>query len=181
VSDVSDPGDASAVGDPSGRAVYLVRHAKAGSRSEWEGPDALRPLSKPGRRQARRLARHLREAGIERIVSSPSLRCVQTVEPLAAALGLQIELADGLAEGAGLPEAIEVLRSAIAANTVLCSHGDVIPMVVDHLAADGLRIEGPTGWQKGSIWVLEGDGARFVRARYRPPPEEAPPGGGRPR
>jgi 8-oxo-(d)GTP phosphatase len=76
--------------------VYLVRHAKAGDREAWEGDDDLRPLSKPGRRQAAGLVDLLRPAGIRRLVSSPAVRCVQTLEPLGEALGLAVELDDAL-------------------------------------------------------------------------------------
>ena len=77
--------------------LYLVRHAHAGSRSSWEGRDLHRPLSKKGRRQADAIADLLAEAGIERLLSSPARRCVQTLEPLAAQSGtkLRLDLPDG--------------------------------------------------------------------------------------
>ena len=76
----------------------LVRHARAGSRKGWEGPDIERPLSKKGRRQADGLVEMLEAAGVKRIVSSPYVRCTQTVEPLAEALGLEIEPSPGRTE-----------------------------------------------------------------------------------
>ena len=78
--------------------LVLVRHAWAGKRSHWRGDDRLRPLDDRGRRQAAELLEVLGGVEIGRIVSSPDLRCVQTVEPLAAERGLEVEPADALGE-----------------------------------------------------------------------------------
>ncbi|MGH2977341.1 MAG: SixA phosphatase family protein [Gaiellaceae bacterium] len=88
----------------------LVRHASAGDRRDWAGDDRLRPLDARGRRQSAALVELLRPLEPRRIVSSPYVRCVQTVEPLAAALGRPVEQDDRLAEGAGRA-ALELLRA----------------------------------------------------------------------
>ena len=62
--------------------IHLVRHARAGSRSRWKGDDSLRPLSKVGRTQADGIAKRLANEPVDLIVSSPYLRCVDTVAPL---------------------------------------------------------------------------------------------------
>ena len=64
-------------------SVILLRHAWAGHRGEWSEDDLLRPLDERGHRQARELPR-LELYGLEvgRIVSSPYVRCVETVTPL---------------------------------------------------------------------------------------------------
>ena len=90
-------------------AIYLVRHAKAGDRSRWDGADSLRPLSKTGRRQAEAIADALVGAGIARVVSSPFARCRQTVEPLCGRLDAAIEEADELAEGARLDDTLRLV------------------------------------------------------------------------
>ena len=79
-------------------ALYLVRHAKAGQRSRWDGPDHLRPLTKAGRAQAQALAAWLANEPISRLLSSPYVRCVQTLEPLAEKLALEIEITEHLTE-----------------------------------------------------------------------------------
>ncbi len=79
--------------------VVVVRHAKAGERGTWLGPDGERPLTRRGRKQAQRLVERFRGLEISRIVSSPFVRCVQTVEPLAGRRGLPVETTDELAEG----------------------------------------------------------------------------------
>jgi broad specificity phosphatase PhoE len=82
--------------------LYFVRHAKAGSRTRWEGNDRERPLSKSGRNQAEALDSVLGPNAISAIWSSPYLRCVQTVEPLAKARKLKVQETRHLAEGARL-------------------------------------------------------------------------------
>jgi len=151
--------------------VYLVRHAKAGSRSKWDQDDRLRPLSKRGVRQARKIAKALADVSVAEVVSSPYVRCVDTVEPLAAACGLPVISDEALAEGADVESCMALLKRSLD-GAVLCSHGDVIPAAIETLAADGLRIAGPAGWRKGSTWILERENGRFVRARYVPPPDE---------
>ena len=148
---------------------YLVRHAKAGSRERWTRPDDERPLTPPGLRQAEGLVRQLAAAQVRRVASSPYVRCVETVAPLASARGLEVEIADGLAEGAGPDWAVRVLSQANGA--VLCSHADVVGEVVMALADGGARLEGGLRWAKGSTWIFESEAGRIVSGRYLPPPE----------
>jgi len=86
--------------------LYVVRHAHAGSRSAWEGPEDERPLTRRGHKQADGIADHLSGVGLSRLVSSPSVRCVQTLEPLADQLGLRVDADDRLLEGAGGDQAL---------------------------------------------------------------------------
>jgi len=81
---------------------YVVRHAKAGSRSHWSGDDRKRPLSKKGQQQAEAIASRLGNLRIASVFSSPYLRCVQTVEPLARKLHLEVTQSIELAEGRGV-------------------------------------------------------------------------------
>jgi 8-oxo-dGTP diphosphatase len=148
--------------------VFLVRHAKAGSRERWEGPDRERPLTNSGRRQAEGLVALLRDAAVTRVLSSPYVRCVQTVEPLAAALGLTVELDVRLAEGAGPDAALGLI--AEAGGAALSSHADVIAAVVLTAAEQGARLEPGPHWDKGSTWALEVSRGRVVSGRYLPPP-----------
>jgi 8-oxo-dGTP diphosphatase len=150
--------------------IYFVRHAKAGSRSEWSGDDELRPLSKNGRRQTIALAKFLSKEPITRILSSPYVRCVQSVEPLAARLGLKVEAVEELAEGQSFEPVLELLAT-LPDHSVLCSHGDIIPDSIAALVRRGMVVEGNPDWRKGSIWVLERDDDLIVRARALPPPQ----------
>ena len=71
--------------------VYLVRHAHAGNKKQWQGPDSARPLSAQGRKEALGLIEQLRDRPVRRLLSSPAERCLQTVEPLAGRLGRVVE------------------------------------------------------------------------------------------
>ena len=151
--------------------LRLLRHAVAKNRDKWEGDDRNRPLTKKGRREAEAIAVALSEAGIERIFSSPYLRCVQTVEPLAETTGVKVEESDALAEDADIDAVYELVDSLIGANVVLCSHGDVIPALVNRLVWAGLNLESPFYCGKGSIWEIDVDRGKFTSGRYVPPPE----------
>jgi 8-oxo-dGTP diphosphatase len=148
-------------------AIYLVRHAKAGDRDRWEGDDSLRPLSKSGQQQAEGLVDQLRGNSIERILSSPSLRCRQTVEPLAKRLGLKLETEAGLAEGSGPGPIRRLIRSLGGRDAVLCSHGDVIQELLEELAEEGtVKPAEAQRLAKGSTWVLEERKGAITGARY---------------
>ena len=149
----------------------MIRHAKAGSRQRWEGDDRLRPVSPAGARQAKGLLGALEPFGgarIGRVVSSPYVRCIETVAPLAEQLGLEVEEAEDLAEGRA-PEALGLARrwlSKGSGDVAACSHGDVVPFIVRALVPD---LADPLPNAKGCTWVLEASGKK-VTARYVAPP-----------
>jgi phosphohistidine phosphatase SixA len=149
--------------------LYLVRHAKAGSRSGWVGPDETRPLSKSGREQTHALTRMLAEWPVRRILSSPYVRCMETMQPLAAKLGLPVESTPALAEGHYAQEVIE-LMAALPDHSVLCTHGDILMAAIEPLEHRGMAIDNEPDWRKGVTWVIERDGDEFIRARVLPPP-----------
>lgn len=157
--------------------LYLVRHAKAGTRSD-DGFDAERPLSNKGNRQALALADRLTpliEAAPtgRQLLSSPAARCVQTLAPLAARLAAAIETNVAFAEGAGFDDAIAVL-SQLVDGSVVCSHGDVIPETIAALERRGCLIANQPDWRKASVWVLRRDAdCNFVEATSWPPPDVA--------
>jgi 8-oxo-(d)GTP phosphatase len=147
--------------------VHLIRHAKAKSRLAWEEPDELRPLTKQGRREAAAIAARLGEEQLARLVSSPSTRCVQTLEPLAVALDLPIETTDVLAEGAdGDPAAELMLSLARDGSIACCTHGDVLLDVVDVIAESGVLLDSPRAAPVASTWVLTVDDGRCLGAQF---------------
>ena len=151
--------------------VYLVRHAKAGNRLRWTKPDELRPLTKTGRRQAEALVGLLAEQPFSRLLSSPYVRCVQTLEPLAEERNLPLETTELLAEGAPLDEVLELMLSIAADGpAALSTHGDVMTGAVEELLAAGIPVEGPHEFKKGAAWILDVRGGAVARARYFPPP-----------
>ena len=152
-----------------GFLVVFVRHAKAGSRTAWEGDDRLRPLTSAGRKQANGLVARLEGVPLERVFSSPYQRCVETVEPLAHARGLDVEPTESLAEGAGL-EAFLELVDATARPAAFCAHRDLATDLLNDLVGRKLVKPAAARLEKGSTWVLERRRGRFVSARYLPPP-----------
>jgi len=150
--------------------VLLVRHARAGSRDGWDGPDHIRPLSNKGQKQARGLVENLSAWRIDRVVTSPYVRCVQTVEPLAAKLGIEVVQDDRLQEGASPQATRSLLLDTTADVTVWCTHGDVMADLILRLQDEGL-VDDPR-WEKGGTWVLEHDATGTVSsARYLEPPK----------
>jgi broad specificity phosphatase PhoE len=149
--------------------IYLVRHAKAGSRRDWSKDDDLRPLSPVGHRQASRIADALVDVGATRIVSSPFVRCRQTLDPLAQRLRLPLELSDALAEGAPLTDTLRLLEKEAGETAVLCTHGDVVTNVIEHLQSAGVPVDDDR-LEKGSVWELATRDGEIVGAHYQPPP-----------
>jgi 8-oxo-dGTP diphosphatase len=151
--------------------VYLIRHAKAGDRDAWTDDDRLRPLSGRGHQQARMLADLLSDATFDRILSSPFVRCMETVVPIAGIRGLPVEPIEELGEGAPLDAALTLVRKHAIPGALMCMHGDLLPMLLDHYAAAGIEIAPEREWPKGCIWTLDTDNTgEVVRARYTPPP-----------
>lgn len=151
--------------------LYLVRHATAGERAKWQGHDENRSLTKKGWREAEAIAAGLAGAGIERILSSPYERCVQTVKPLAKLIGAPIETTPLLAEEPDLDAAYALVDSLVGANAVISSHGDVIPALINRMMWAGLSLTSRFYCSKGSTWVVEVDSGKFTTGHYRPAPE----------
>jgi len=151
--------------------LHVVRHAHAGQRSAWTDDDRSRPLSDRGEAQARGIADDLVPHAPQRILASPAVRCVQTVTPLAEKLDLQVEEDDRLFEGAGREEVASLLAEVADAEAVVCSHGDVIPVLLDLLVEAGMDPERNLVWQKASRWTVERHDGTWGRGRYAAPPD----------
>ncbi|WP_233439406.1 MULTISPECIES: NUDIX hydrolase [Lentzea] len=139
--------------------VLLVRHAKAGKRSEWDDDDDLRPLSDAGWRQATALRSLLPVWSPTRVHTAPRVRCVDTVRAVAEDLSVEMVEEPRLSEEgywpdpeAGLVRLLEI--AADEGRAVVSSQGGVIPSVVRTLAElGGLRLD-EIPCKKGSVWVL---------------------------
>jgi 8-oxo-dGTP diphosphatase len=149
---------------------FFVRHAKAGSRGHWQGDDRARPLSKKGKKQAEGLIDVMKPFKISAIYSSPYLRCVQTVEPLAREREMDIEETPTLAEGRGLRGAFEFMSDPKLDNAVLSTHGDLVWELVEDLVRRRVIRAGTGGYDKGSTWMVEVEDEEPVRARFIPAP-----------
>ena len=149
------------------RSFYVVRHAKAGDREEWSGDDRLRPLTKKGLKQAEALVDVFKKIDVSAIFSSSYLRCVQTVEPLAAARRTAVKRSPSLEEGHGLEGLSEFLGDRSLGNAVLSTHGDIVWELVEDLVAREIIRPGEGGYEKGSTWIVEVDDHGVAeRARY---------------
>lgn len=156
-------------------SLVLVRHARAGVRESWDGPDASRPLDAKGRKQAAALRRELAPFGACAVWSAPVERCRETVTGVAKDAGLTVQLDAALGEDAyrenpsGARRALAQLGAA-GRPVVVCSQGGVIPGVVKSLASRADLKIGPTSTPKSGYWVLTFDGTTLVQADPYPAP-----------
>jgi 8-oxo-(d)GTP phosphatase len=125
--------------------VLLVRHARAVERYGWDRDDRLRPLDSKGEKQAAALVELLAPYSVDRVLTSPAVRCTATVAPLARALGLELELREELAEEGHWAEGAELVRSLAGGDAVVCGHGGLEHAVLDD----------PPRWKKGGVFVLD--------------------------
>jgi 8-oxo-(d)GTP phosphatase len=124
------------------RTLVVLRHAKAEVREDWPGDDEDRPLAARGKARADELPAILGAYGVRRVVSSPALRCTQTVEPYAQTMSTFLEIDDRLSEQAGSSAA----RRSVAAlldrkkPVVLCTHRPTLPWVFAALGLDAIDL-----------------------------------------
>ncbi len=188
---MSPEADAPAGGGRSG-IVHVARHADALDRRGWHRSDGERPLTATGFAQSRVLAGRYRGLARLRIVSSPAVRCVQTVEPVAEGGGWPVELVGYLAEGAGGAAARAGLLKALPGgvdqpapaggqcpDVLACTHGDVLGELLALLLEHGVALAGPARTPKSGTVELVVEHGAFRAARYLAPPVIEP--GTRPR
>ena len=137
------------------RMLIVVRHGDAGDKATWRSPDLLRPLSATGHHQAEGVVLRLEDFPVERILSSPTVRCQQTVEPLARDRLLEIESVAALGVDADPAQMRSVFWDRRLRDAVLCTHGETISELFAQLDLDQLGFGQPLHWPKGSIWLLQ--------------------------
>jgi 8-oxo-dGTP diphosphatase len=173
--------------------LALVRHAHAVGRNAWSDDDQLRPLDAAGQARAADIAPLLAAYGIRRLVSSPSVRCTETLRPYAALLGASLRTKDGLSEEGYAEEPVRASRHLErlverGAPAALCTHGPLLPELLTSLltrvapdepeadlVAAGLRAAARDKMAKGEVLVAHlvgtGDDARVVSVeRHLPRP-----------
>jgi phosphohistidine phosphatase SixA len=137
--------------------LLLIRHATAGDPDAWVGDDRKRPVDERGRRQSKKLVDLLEQYPLDRLLTSPYLRCVQTLEPLAVARGLPLEYRDELGDEAPAADALALMRELAGSNAALSMHGDQLKEVL------GEKVE------KGGV-VVTALAARPAVLEQLPPP-----------
>ncbi|MEV0393005.1 NUDIX hydrolase [Polymorphospora rubra] len=150
--------------------LAVVRHARAGKRATWTGPDVARELDAAGRAQAAGLAELLAVVRPERLLSAAPRRCVQTLAPLAGRLDLPIEVDSGFDEPLpgqdgdenALAAAGRLVELATAGRrAVVCTQGKVLPAALAGLTGGDARDHHTP---KGTGWLLAFAGERLVGA-----------------
>jgi len=139
--------------------LLVVRHARAGRRSAYHGDDLERPLSPRGSAQADALVPLLSTFRPRRILSSPAVRCFETVRPLAEALELPIESVGELGEGHGAA-ALKLLERMAGETAVICTHRDVATELLGVLAVGrSAKSRHQLRLLKGEVWVVQSTGS----------------------
>lgn len=120
-------------------AIIALRHGKAVAPSSWSGPDATRPLTERGVQQAAANVATIEAWRPRKILTSPAVRCVATVAPLAATTGIRPRQKPHLSQDAyedGSANVREVVGKRVRARktAVLCSHGPVLPEILREVA-----------------------------------------------
>ena len=139
--------------------MLLLRHASAGQRLSSPGVDSFRRLDEAGRLMARQLVWSLADREITHVVSSPLVRCVESVIPLAQSRGIVVEERWELSPDAPLEDLVTLLVD-LPDTTVACTHREAFEKLF--------------GWdvtiEKGGSWVVERNGSELVPALYLAPP-----------
>ncbi|MDP7018098.1 MAG: phosphoglycerate mutase family protein [Pirellulaceae bacterium] len=149
---------------PDDLVVFLVRHA--------EKVDTSRDpqLSAAGKRRAAELANALRDAKLKHVHSSDYIRTRDTAAPIAARLGLKVQLYDSR----DLPTLIKQLRKTGGRHLVV-GHSSTTPNAVEMLGGEpGTPIHEPTEYDRLYIVKIDKSGASTVLMRYGTPPKEQP-------
>jgi phosphohistidine phosphatase SixA len=145
-----------------GIKVLLMRHASAGERLPSPAADRARSLDATGRADTRALLAALAEHAIERVVTSPHVRCLQTVEPIAQQRGLHVECREALAPGTSREDVLRLLEE-LPESSLVCTHREVF----ERLFHGRIRCE------KGGVWTVEVRDGHVVPIEYLPPASSA--------
>jgi 8-oxo-dGTP diphosphatase len=139
------------------KPFILLRHAKAITRDEWQGDDDDRPLDSTGQNQASRLLSIYQVYNLEQIHTSDAVRCYDTVNPIAKAFGINLEVTEKLSESTykkDREKAFDYAKDLIKvdARILLCSHNPILPKMLNKLTkksdidADEGKLSPADGW-----------------------------------
>lgn len=122
--------------------IVLVRHGKAMPPENWDGPDHTRPLLQRGLNQAKAIARGIAAFGPTRVISSPAVRCLATIDPLSRLLDATVTVKSGISQdkyraSGEKPRKLVNKEVARRAGSVVCSHGPVLPQLLGAIAEVG--------------------------------------------
>ena len=151
---------------PDTRTLLLVRNGRAVPSSGWTGEEPTRPLQADGQAQADALAELLTMYQPDCVTSAASVRCVETVAPLAGSLELPVEIEPALSVSAHDADPSrtrdrvwELLRRC--STVVICAEHEVVNDLVVHVTG---RRRASAG--RGSTWALSLDDGRLAGVDY---------------
>ena len=148
--------------------LIMLRHAKALEREEWQGEDEDRPLEQLGQQQARRMLSLYQVYGLTQIHTSDAVRCHDTVEQMAKALGIALTITNKVSEYTwkkNKEKAIDYAKDLIKINEpiILCSHNPVLPRMMEKLTKK-IDFDFPSNkLQPGESWILHHNGKKVVQ------------------
>ena len=143
------------------RTLIVLRHAKAEPRDTWSGDDLDRPLTAEGKEQAAELSRILHAYGVRRVVSSPAVRCAQTVEPFANDISTFLEIDDRLSEDTRFTQVNRSIAALLDHKkpAVICTHRPTLPWIFDAVGAEVVDLKPGRGvvlhHRKGVVLATE--------------------------
>jgi phosphohistidine phosphatase SixA len=161
--------------------VHVLRHACAQDKLSWEGADRDRPLDDTGDLQVEVLTRHFAPSPPRRILSSPALRCVRTVEPLARQIGVPVEAVDEVDRDGHIAD-LQALAWDLARDDggLICTHGELMALLLDQLRQTGTAItslrSAADDWllRKATAWILTHGSDGTVTALHHLVPDGLP-------
>ncbi len=143
------------------QTLIVLRHAKAESRDDWNDDDLARPLTESGAARASALVPLLRAYGVRRVVTSPAVRCAQTVEPFAHDISTFLEIDDRLSEETRFGQVNRSITAMLDRKkpVVLCTHRPTLPWIFDAVGSDGVELKAGEGvvihHRKGVVQATE--------------------------
>src|SRR5665213_436878 len=154
------------------QVLSVIRHAEAGDRERFVGDDSLRPLSRQGRRQANALSKRLSEGTLD-LITSPYLRCVETVSPTSFRLRRAMMLASWLVEGEPADEALYQLVELTGeiGGLAACTHQDVMVGMVDVALTAGAIPSSEPNFEKAATAEFTIVSGKIVAVSFVAPPK----------
>lgn len=124
-------------GQLSAQTIVLLRNAKSSHEGSWPGSSRDRPLSRLGTMQAVDVIPQLSAFGIEKVITTPWRRGMQTVMPYVSLSGAQMRVENALAadvvatDRTGAQRLAEELVRDGGAPTALCANNVAISALLD--------------------------------------------------
>ena len=159
------------------RALAVVRHASAGDKKRWRGPDAERPLDRAGQARARTIGTLLSAYDVRRAGSADVLRCRATLEPFAEATGVDVEVLPPTTAGVFEDEPEKATGMVLGlldgpGAVAWCGQREVIPGLVGELCdrlGSPVDLDDVVELRKGGLLLLHVDADRRLVAVERLP------------